>query len=257
MQVGWPRWLPGLVILWLGWQTVQAADYQARGMIVSLQQATLSSELGARITRLPKRLGERFEQGDLLVQLDCELFDAQLQKVAAEKKAAKAKFDNAEELQSYRSISTLELAQASANWQQLQAEHRIARINQRRCRIRAPFDGVVADLQVQAHESVKPQQPLIDIVGHQQLEARVIVPATWIRWLNVGQALTLTLEETQKQLAANISHIGPNIDPGSQTLTVRARLAQTGEQIVLPGMSAMAQFESVPEPNPSKTGEAL
>ena len=93
---------------------------------------------------------------------------------------------------------------------------------------------------VNEHEIVG-QQPLIEIVGTNRLEADIIVPAKWISWLTVGTKLTLTLDETGKQIASQISYISPAIDPVSQTLQLRASL--NNMQGVMPGMSATAKLE--------------
>ncbi|GAA3536494.1 efflux RND transporter periplasmic adaptor subunit [Zobellella aerophila] len=215
-----------------------AEEHKARAVIKALDRAVLSGELAARVTSLPKRPGESFKRGELLVGLDCDLYEAQASKVAAENNAAKIKLDNARQLNELRSIGSLDVALAQSEYAQTQAELRIARINTQRCQITAPYDGKVVTLLVNQHENIRQQQELIEIVADQRLEAEVVVPATWLSWLRPSMPLTLQIDETGDRVEATIAAISPAIDPVSQTLLLRARFAQSSE--LMPGMSATA-----------------
>ena len=104
----------------------QAADNEARAVIKALDRALLSSELAGRITSLPRRPGDAFKKGDLLVAIDCDLYNAQSAKVAAEHKGARLKVENARQLQELRSIGALEVTTAESDFAQTQAALRIA-----------------------------------------------------------------------------------------------------------------------------------
>ena len=215
-------------------------ELEARSVIKTIDRATLSGELVAKIIKIPKRMGESFKKGDNLLVLDCSIFEAQKQKVSAERDLAKTKVKNARELNKLRSIGAIDVALAEADVRKNEAELRIATLNTDRCAIKAPYDGKVVNLMVNEHEIVG-QQPLIEIVGTNRLEADIIVPAKWISWLTIGTKLTLTVDETGKQIASQVSYISPAIDPVSQTLQLRASLNNV--QSVMPGMSATAKFE--------------
>ncbi|GAA3700121.1 hypothetical protein GCM10022421_03190 [Oceanisphaera sediminis] len=220
--------------------SIQAEEHKARAVINAWDRAVLSGELAARITSLPKRPGESFNKGDLLVGLDCALYEAQAGKVAAEHTAARVKLDNARQLNELRSIGSLDVALAQSEYAQTQAELRIARINTQRCRIKAPYNGKVVTVLVNQHENIRQQQELIEIVADQRLEAEVVVPATWLSWLQPAMPLTLQIDETGARVEATIAAISPAIDPVSQTLLLRAEL--TPSAALMPGMSATAYF---------------
>ncbi|WP_232821213.1 efflux RND transporter periplasmic adaptor subunit [Oceanimonas marisflavi] len=220
--------------------SVSAEEYKARAVIKALDRAVLSGELAARITSLPKRPGESFRQGELLVGLDCALYEAQTSKVEAENQAAKVKLDNARQLNELRSIGSLDVALAQSEYAQTRAELRIARLNTQRCQITAPYDGKVVTVLANRHENIRQQQELIEIVADQRLEAEVVVPATWLNRLEPGLPLTLQMDETGARVEATIAAISPAIDPVSQTLLLRAGLAPSAG--LIPGMSATAYF---------------
>lgn len=218
-----------------------AAGEQARGVLVAVEKATLSSELAARVVTISKKMGEPFKKGELLIGLDCRLFEAQLDKVTAEKKVATVRLDNTKQMNQLRSVGVLDVVIAEAELEKTSAEHKIAQLNVDRCQIKAPFDGYVAQLDIHSFEAVKPQQPLLSIVSKTYLEADIIVPASWMSLLSADTALSLIVDEIEQRLDATLAYIGPSVDPTSQTLQIRARINHVPDK-VLPGMSVIAEF---------------
>lgn len=217
------------------------AQENARGILVAVHKATLSSELAAKVIAVPKKMGESFKKGDSLIELDCRLFNAQLEKVDAEAKVAQVKLENTQQLNRLNSIGTLDVAIAQADLQKVQAERTMAQLNVERCDIKAPFDGSVEQLDIRPFEVVQQQQALMKVVGLNPLEADIIVPAQWMTWLELNKTIVLQVEETQQTLQAVISHIGPSVDPTSQTIQIRATIKKVPAK-VLPGMSVVANF---------------
>lgn len=245
MKTHIPTWLMVASLCAVGLAAqAQAAGNEARAVIKALDRALLSSELAGRITRLPHRAGDAFKKGDLLVAIDCELYQAQSAKVAAEHKGARSKLENAQQLNELRSIGALEVTTAESEFAQTQAALRIAQLNAGRCNIHAPWPGRVVALHVNPHENVKQQQELIEIINDRQFEAEVVVPAIWMRWVKPGTPLELRVEETGTTANAKVTAITPAIDPVSQTVVLRATLAN-GAQLI-PGMSATAVFSPPP-----------
>lgn len=224
----------------------RAADGEARAVIKSLDRALLSSELAGRVTSLPRRAGDAFKKGDLLVALDCDLYQAQAAKVAAEHKAARLKMENAQQMKELRAIGALDVSLAESEFAQTQAALRIAQLNAERCTIRAPWPGRVVAVHVKPYENVRQQQELIEIINDRQFEAEIVVPANWMRWLKPGTPLKLRVDETGTTASAKVTAITPAIDAVSQTVVLRAALAD-GSQLI-PGMSATAVFNLPPAP---------
>lgn len=233
--------LAALIVLAAGLlPTAHAAEGEARAVITALDRVLLSSELAARVAKLPRRAGDAFKKGDLLVALDCDLYQAQAAKVAAELQGARLKRDNARELKELRSIGALEVSMAESDFEQIQVTQRIAQINASRCSIRAPWAGRVVAVHVKPFENVRQQQELIEIINDSRFEADVVVPAQWMRWLKPGTPLELRVDETGTSVSAKVAAITPAIDAVSQTVVLRASIAN-GSRLI-PGMSATAVF---------------
>lgn len=218
-----------------------ASSYQARGVIKARHRAVISSELAAKVERLPLRAGDKFRTGDLLVGFDCRLFEAQRDEAEAELEAAKMRYENSCQLEQMNSIGTLEVGLAKMAVKKTEAQYRIASLDVDRCTINAPYDGRVVRVMTNAQESVPLHQKLIEIVGAGSLEAEIVVPGAWLKWLAPGHKLTMHIDETGEEVPATVTRVGATIDPASQSLVVYARLGKHQAPLI-PGMRGIAHF---------------
>ncbi|RBQ28460.1 efflux RND transporter periplasmic adaptor subunit [Aliarcobacter vitoriensis] len=216
-------------------------DLTARAVIVSLDKTILSSEIAGEIIELSKYEGDSFKKGETLIRLDCSIYKAQKRKIEVEKNIARLELEKNKKLDAYGSVGTFEIQISQENFDKQKAESDIASINISRCEIKAPFSGRVASKKVSKHQSIKPQDELLEIVGLENLEARVVVPSSWLVWLKKGMEIDLSIDETQSTIKALVVQIDSIIDPTSQSITVRTKLVQPYENII-PGMSATAKF---------------
>jgi len=88
------------------------------------QEANVSAEVSARIVKVTKRFGDHFTKGELLVELDKEMFLQQRNKAAATLKLAEANLNAAEaqyETKGQRRRAAAKLAVAHASLQEVMA----------------------------------------------------------------------------------------------------------------------------------------
>ncbi|AXX89655.1 efflux transporter periplasmic adaptor subunit [Arcobacter suis] len=216
-------------------------DFSARAVILSLDRTVLSSEIAGEIIELSKSEGDSFKKGDTLIKIDCSVYKAQKRKIEVEKEISKLQLEKNKKLDTYGSIGTFEIQISQENYNKQQAENDIAAINVSRCSIQAPFDGRVASKKVSKHQSIKPQDELLEIVSIDNLEARVVVPSSWLVWLKRGMEFDLMIDETKTKIKAQVVQLDSVVDPTSQSLSIRAKLIKPFENII-PGMSATAIF---------------
>lgn len=211
-----------------------------RVVVQALMQATLSAEIAARITNFKIREGDYFKKGDTLVVFDCDIFEAQRDKVNAEMRAAKAKLNNDKELARSRSIGALEVELSEVAVQRAEAEMRMATINTDRCSIQAPWPGRVVQRKANTLEVAKLHQEILTIVSTESLEVMAVVPSQWVRSLKPGQSFSVKIDETGTRHTAIVVAIGSQVDAVSQTINLRGRI--TTDSQLLPGMTGTATF---------------
>lgn len=213
-----------------------------RLQLVPTDHTTLSSEINGRISELHVREGESFEAGDLLLQLDCSLHQARLDKVSAEAEEATKVLAVNRRLDALGSISTLEVDVAAARLAAAEAESRLMQAMKERCHLHAPFAGQVATQHIRRHQYVGEGQELLEILDNSSLEAEFYIPSRRLRTTTIGDGLHIHVEETGASYPARISRIGAAIDPISQSVKIYAELDGHHPELRA-GMSGNAQLD--------------
>ena len=216
-------------------------DASLRGIVRAVHEAWLSSDLGARIEQLPLREGEAFAKGDLLVGFDCAGLAAELKSAEAKLRGEKLTYENNLRLAKSRAAGRLEVDLSEVKTAQAEAEVDSYRAKIEQCEVRAPYDGRIAQLRAHAHEIPPRTEPMMQIVGVEEVEIDMLLPAAWLRWLKPGARFTLAVDETGTTIEAEVARIAAVVDPVSQTVKVIGRFTGPADG-VLPGMSGPAAF---------------
>jgi membrane fusion protein, multidrug efflux system len=219
-----------------------AATLPARGLVRAVQEATLASELSARIVQLPVRDGDAFRRGDLLIDFDCERPKAEWKTAEAERIGMAAAYENSRRLAEYRAAGAHDVQMARAALDKAAAAVDVIAVRLKQCRIFAPFDGRVADLPIREHEMPQAGQPLMRIVSDAHLEVDMIVPAKWLRWLKPGESFRFSSEDSGQHIEGEVVRVSGAIDPISQTIRAVGKLMAVPGTI-LPGQGGLVTFQ--------------
>ena len=228
-----------LIVLMLSYANAEVRE--SRALVVASQEAILSSELAARIENIAVKEMQRFKKGDLLIQFDCSLYEAQKDVVSANANSALIKLKSDEQMLQMRSIGKYELELSISEYEKAKSELRIAELNVERCQIKAPFDGAVEEVVVNTFETIQPQVELMKIIQTEVLELEMVVSSEWISWLKIGHPIKVYIDEIQKEFNATISGIGANVDAVSQTIQLKGTITDSSPAL-LPGMSGRVVF---------------
>jgi RND family efflux transporter MFP subunit len=217
-----------------------SSSLPVHGVVRASQQATITTDLMARVSSIGFKEGQRFNKGDTLITFDCRRQLAELAAATAQKKEMEVAYQSALilEKRSAGSRQDIEVSHARLERASAEADGMRAKIDQ--CEIKAPYDGRVVDLQIQAHEMPIAGKPIISIVADGNAEIELIVPSSWLIWIRVGADFTFFAEETRRSYPAKIMRVGAAVDAVSQTIKIYGGFASAPD--VLPGMSGAADF---------------
>lgn len=212
-----------------------------RGVARAVEQATISIDLQVRVGKIGFLDGERFKKGDILVDFDCRKQRAELAAADAQRLEMQLTLDNNLALQRAQAVGRHDLEISRARLAKASAEVEALKARVDLCRLSAPFDGRVAELSINAHETPQPGKPFISIVAEGPLEIDLVLPSDWLRWLKAGAQFRFTVDETKTTYTARLLRLGATVDAISQTVKAVAVFDDaTGN--VLPGMSGTAEF---------------
>lgn len=216
-----------------------------RGVIRSLAEVTITTDLSAAITRMPFRRGQKFQKGEILLEFDCRKYRQDLAAAKADAKAELANLSSQKEMARHRAAGRNEVEIAEAKYEKANAIAQGLAVRVEQCAIRAPFSGRVAEISAHTYETPQPGKPLIKIIDDANFEIDMIVPSKSLAWLKAGTEFQFRVDETGEAYAARILRFGAAVDPVSQTIEVTAVFLKTPGNI-LPGMSGYALFTRPP-----------
>ena len=222
------------IIIFLSPMFALAEDRMARALVSATEKVSISSEISARVEKINFLLGDAFKKGDILISFDCELYKAQNEVI-------KANYETAKILLEMRSIGKLQYQLSVSAMNKAKAELKISTLNVKRCKVIAPYDGKVMDVYTSIFSTIQERQVLMDIVGDGLLEAEIIVPSTWLKWLKTGHNVEIQIDETGDNLKAKIISLGAAVDAVSQTIKLKARFNEKYGGLI-PGMSGTVKF---------------
>lgn len=247
------------------------------GTVEARQRARLSPQTGGLVVALPHREGSRVEEGELLLQLDDR---AQAAEVELALRAVRSARSQAEEACLTAELATKELRrveelhrQGIASEQRLdaleterdrskagceaarsaveQAEARVAatRVQLDFTELRAPFDGVVADVSTELGEWITPSPPgvpippVIDLLDPDSLYVSAPIDEIDSGRVEVGQPARITVDSRpDREFRGRVVRVAPYVlDQLEQNRTVEVEVAFADDEPVaglLPGTSA-------------------
>jgi len=226
--------------------TTQLTPFQARRttessirfLMTPQQSATISVEMDGRITQLLKP-GSRFHEGDIIVAQECALYNAELGISKADQRAAELKMKTNQALSRRNAISRYELKVSEIEYDKTKEGVKRAVAVVDKCKIKAPFDGQVAQTFTKRHEQASAGEHAIEIFDDTKFELTMIVPSSWLKWMKIGLVFDTIIDETNETHTAKITKIGSRIDAVSKTVSISAAYP-TPPQNLIYGMSGVA-----------------
>jgi len=231
--------------------TAQASSYD--GQVEALRQSVVAAQVPGRVLELNVHAGDTVRAGQVLLRIDAQAAEQSAAASGAQVAAARAQLDVAStELarkrqlaqKSYISQAALEQAESQVRAAQAQVGALSAQAGAARTQtglhvLRAPFDGVVAQLAVERGDMAMPGRPLLTVYDPAALRVTANVPASVLQGGAAG-AQVLLAGGAEQALAPVRVQVLPTVDPQSLTQAVRADLPP-GTRAV-PGQFARLQL---------------
>jgi multidrug efflux pump subunit AcrA (membrane-fusion protein) len=132
-----------------------------------------------------------------------------------------------------------ELVEARSGLSQARADEERARLNLDRATIRAPFNGVVAELKLTEGQLLSLGEVVCTLVDNVDLEAELGVLESDVGGLAVGRPTLLMVPALDETLRVKVDVINPSIDSQSRTCRVLVRV-RNADGHLQPGMFVRA-----------------
>lgn len=220
-----------------------------RGIVRALNQASISTDVPARVSAIGFREAQAFKKGDVLIRFDCERLQAEYAAAEAVHREMKLTLDSNVALDRRGAVGKIEVEVSRARVDKAAGEAASLAARLKQCAIVAPFDGRVTDLNVNEHEIPAQGKPVISIVDPTSFEIDIIVPSLMLRQLGPGTPFQFAVDETGTTYDAHLLRVGAAVDPVSQTVKIIGALDRSDSHI-LAGMSGTATFSAPAQEQP-------
>ena len=223
-------------------------ETQAVGSLRSRQGVILRPEVGGRIAKLGFTDGQRVTRGQLLVQLDDTLQQAQLLQAKAQASIARTNLQRNRELVAQNFVSQSAADQTAAALEVAEAQVAVSQAQLARMAILAPFDGVTGIRSVNVGDYVKDGADLVSVEDTGAMTVDFRLPEAVVSRLRLNQAVDVSLDGLPgKKFKARVEAIDSQLDANGRSLLVRARL-DNSSGVLRSGMFARTRlvFEERP-----------
>jgi membrane fusion protein (multidrug efflux system) len=209
---------------------------EALGTVSANESVTITANRADHISALHFDDGQQVAKGDLLAEMNVKEEKAQLAEATAVRDDRKANCARVADLfagqltseREYQAAKAL-LAASEARVLGLQAA-----INDRQ--IRAPFAGTLGLRRVSVGAYLQPPAVITTLDDLSIVKLDFTIPGTWIRHLRQGMRIEAHSDAWPDDLfTGEVTMIGTRLDPGTRSVTVRARLPNDGSHL-RPGM---------------------
>ena len=217
-------------------------DLTVEGVLVPQKTTVISSSRDGRIKKINFDDGDTFNNGDILVEYDCDDLKAEMSALESESKLSIKKGERGEKLFKLEIISDFERLDLQNEASKAEAQKRILQARMENCTIKAGYDGRVVNKLANDYEYTRTDRVLMEVASLDNLEVEFLLPSIWLRWINIGAPLKIDLYETGEIYTAQISRIHGEVDPVSQSIQVTAALKEYNAPL-LPGMSGKINIQ--------------
>lgn len=232
------------------------------GTVKSRRRATLSAEVGGRVRELPARKGARVRRGEVLLKIADDDTRAQVlvqesavasaraarveacraaeqldRDLARNRELAKDKIVSSEildQIQSRRDSAAAACEGAAARIAQAQAALEVARVTLEKTVLRAPFDGVVADVTTEVGEWITPSPPglpippVIVLIEDAAMYVSAPMDEVDVAKVQVGQAARITIDAYPgRSFPGKVTRVAPyvlDVQEQNRTFEIEAEL---------------------------------
>ena len=201
-------------------------DSQAVGSLRARQGVVLKPEVSGRIQTLSFGDGQRIQKGQLMVQLDDTLQQAQLKQAEASAAIARTNLQRSRELAAQNFVSQSAVDQNAAALEVAQAQVALAQAQISRMKTLAPFDGITGIRSVSVGDYVKDGADLVMIEDVSSLWVDFRLPERYLSRLKPGQGVEVVLDAIpDRNFKAQVDAIDAQLDANGRSVLVRARMA--------------------------------
>jgi multidrug efflux system membrane fusion protein len=200
----------------------------------------IKAETSGRVESLDAPRGRQLGKGAVMLQLDLRDRQARLEEAQASVAQHLTAYEGQLELKPRGYVSDTQIAETLARLEAARAELVRAQLDLDYRVVRAPFDGVIQERNVEIGDFVRAGDPVASFVDNTRLIVTASIAEQDARFVQTGSVATARLV-TGEQVSGRIRYIAPVADPATRTFTVELEVPN-GDGRLPSGVTAEMQI---------------
>lgn len=179
----------------------------------------IKAETSGRVERIDAARGQQLRKGAVMLQLDLRDRRVRLEQAQASVSQHQTAYEGQLELRTRGYVSETQIAETFAKLEAARAELVRAELDLAYMVIRAPFDGVIQERQVEEGDFVRSGDPVLTFVDNTRLIVTASIAEQDARFVAVNNPALARLV-TGEQVNGRIRYLAPVADQSTRTFTV-------------------------------------
>ena len=241
------------------------------GTLKASQESMVAADAAGKVTGTFVERGQKVKKGDTLAILDARGAALQVSTLNAQSQLAQAQLEQAqrecERVKALRDTGAISQAEYDRTTSQCQAgalSVTAAQAQQKSAQklvgdsvIRAPFDGIIGERNVNVGQYVQPSSVIVSLYTPDPLRLELTGPEANVGGLRPEQVVTFSVSAFDKEkFTGKVRYIAPNVRPQTRDLIIEAECPNADFRLK-PGMFAVATLETSEKVTPAVPTNAL
>ena len=221
---------------------------EVSGAVNSRKNVLISAENMGNVNNILAKEGNEVRTGQLIINMDTELYQRNLDQLETEYTLAKTMFEKQNNLWKQNIGTEVQFLEAKNRVESIERQIDNVKTQISKSKIRAPFSGTIETVYVKEGEMAQMGSPLVRIVNHKDMYIKADLSESFIGDFSKGDQVIIHFPSLDKTIESRISSVGQIIDEQNRTFAIEALLPET-HFTIKPNLLAVVKLRDFEEDN--------
>jgi RND family efflux transporter MFP subunit len=193
--------------------------------------ALVYPEVPGKVTAIRFKEGNKVNKGELIIQLDASVLSSSLKEVEKAYGLANEIYEKQNRLWKDKIGSEVQYLEAKTNKESLQQKLITLKEQLDMYSIRAPFSGVLDEINPNVGEAVNPMYPVVRVINYNDVYLKADVSENYIKSIREEDKAIVYFSSLDREYTTQISRVGNFINPNNRTFKINIDLNEYKEDL--------------------------
>jgi len=216
--------------------------FEVRASVASRKNVLISAETNGRIEAIHVKEGDAVSKGQLLITMDADILKNSVQELKTQLDLATTVYQKRQRLWEQNIGSEVQYLEAKNNMETLQRRLETTESQLRQARIRAPFSGVVDNIDAKLGEMAMFGSPMIRILSVEDMHLEADISEKYLGRLKQGDSVSLYFSAFDAEIKSVITSVGYVINQQNRTFSIEIALPKSDRVPYTPNLVATVRI---------------